>query len=1085
MKKVAMIGVGKLGQDCAEVMADAGYDVVGYDIEPRTPAFPMRGTIQEAVHDRDIIFIAAPTPHDPIYGGETPTSHLPNKDFDYTIVKNILTEVNRHVNKSQLVVLISTVLPGTVRSILEPCITNARFIYNPYLIAMGTIKWDMVNPEMVIIGTEDGSLTGDASELIDFYKVFMQNDPRYEVGTWDEAESIKIFYNTFISTKLALVNMIQDVAETNGNINVDVVTNALKKSTYRIMGPAYMTAAFGDAGACHPRDNIALRYLADRLDLGYDLFDAIMKAREVQAERMALRCLKNGRNITIVGKAYKPSVPYTNGSASMLVGYYIEKHGGNLNYYDPNTGDHDLREDWTQVYLIGYWEPYVENLQFKDPGAVVIDPWRRITSKQHTGEIIYYGDSRTKHRYEVPDSTISTMRNQLFEMFTDLAPHSEDIHLVDATINVDTTFVLRPTEDIVKELLAAKESGKSKFLFFACTEAFMPHVLSKIQRLASILDGVIDERDFIFLTTVPDAEKIYHDLREKNVWNKLITIWACNFFNYITTTYARGFEYIGSYDVRFRSKIFTCFNKLNREHRMALVDRMLASNLVVQSYYSFEGDTGFVDYIPSISEEKYPFLVSNKDLFPIRLNITEERSNPVNIETDDLIYYKDSYFSVVTETLFYSKNLLGQHHRPFVEDSMFLTEKTYRCFAMLHPFILMARPHSLKELRRQGYKTFSPFINESYDSIEDDHLRFEAIVKEIQRLSNLTGADWQVWQQNIRDIVHYNHEHFHNNRNFVFTDNYMEMFLSDNRTKPLVSTPVLTPPTPPVQKLELPVEPLNFRMVDFPMVNESIPEVSETSVEIDHESLEPFNIADSSVDNESMDNDSVTLDSIDYVSKLRKSITNASSLDWRNKTVKINNLKVSFPNHVDGGGYELIDEVISLIERTGKDKYAYALDWCSGYGPWGFSILTSNKADKVMFNDIYSVAIETVTNNADALGLSNRIKTIVGSTMSDLPNTEKFDLVVANPPHSSSDVHVTDLNTKRIIVDIDFAAQKDFYTNIRKYLTDDADIYISAGSGDDDSPFVIWAMEGGLQFMGFCPSVVLHSGGYYHFKVQN
>lgn len=395
MKKVAMIGVGKLGQDCAEVMFDAGYDVVGYDIINRTPSFPMRSTIKDAVQDRDLIFIAAPTPHDPIYGGETPTSHLPNKDFDYTIVTQILTEVNKHVNKSQLVVLISTVLPGTVRSILEPCITNARFIYNPYLIAMGTVKWDMVNPEMVIIGTEDGSLTGDASELIDFYKVFMQNDPRYEVGTWDEAESIKIFYNTFISTKVALVNMIQDIAETNGNINVDVVTTALAKSTHRIMGPAYMKAGMGDGGACHPRDNIALRYLADRLDLGYDLFDSIMTAREIQAERMALRCLKNGKNITIIGKAYKPNVPYLNGSASMLVGHYIEKHGGNLNYYDIHTGDTDLKEKWTDVYLIGYWDNYVEALQFPYH-STVIDPWRMITNTQHHGVIIHYGNTRKK-----------------------------------------------------------------------------------------------------------------------------------------------------------------------------------------------------------------------------------------------------------------------------------------------------------------------------------------------------------------------------------------------------------------------------------------------------------------------------------------------------------------------------------------------------------------------------------------------------------------------------------------------------------------------------------------------------------------
>lgn len=392
MKKVAMIGVGKLGEPCASVMSQH-YDVVGYDLEERSPVFPMKSTIEEAVKDRDLIFIAAPTPHESTYGGEEPTSHLSPKDFDYSTTIGILKEVNKHVNKNQLVILISTVLPGTVRNTLHKYITNARFIYNPYLIAMGTVAWDFVNPEMLIIGTEDGSITGDAKELIDFYKPMMKNDPRYEVGTWDEAESIKIFYNTFISTKLALVNMIQDVAEINSNIDVDVVTTALAKSTHRITGPAYMTAGMGDAGACHPRDNIALRFLAERLDLGYDLFDAIMTAREVQAKNLAKKCLEYGKNITIVGKAYKPKVPYTNGSYSLLVGYYIEELGGKINYYDIHTKDLDLKPNWTDVYMIGYWENYVENIKFPI-NTTVVDPWRKFKSDIHQGKIIHYGNTR-------------------------------------------------------------------------------------------------------------------------------------------------------------------------------------------------------------------------------------------------------------------------------------------------------------------------------------------------------------------------------------------------------------------------------------------------------------------------------------------------------------------------------------------------------------------------------------------------------------------------------------------------------------------------------------------------------------------
>ena len=396
--KVAMIGCGKLGQDCAEVMAQQ-YMVEGYDVEPRQPEnFAMKESIAEAVKDKDIVFIAAPTPHDPRYDGSTPTAHLEPKDFDYTIVKNILQEVNKVVNKKQLVVLISTVLPGTTRRELEPLITNARFVYNPYLIAMGSVKWDMVNPEMIMIGTEDGSKTGDAKELIDFYKPMMQNNPRYVVGTWDECESIKIFYNTFISAKIGLVNMIQDVAEKQGNINVDVVTSALAHSDMRIMGPKYMTAGMGDGGACHPRDNIALRWMADHLGLGYDLFDAIMGAREVQAENLAKKLMSYNLPIVIVGKAYKPHVPYTNGSYSLLIGHYIEKAGRTLYYKDEHTGDAPPKDLGKAVYLLAH-NPKVtygtdDTSKYDFPeGSIIVDPWRQCPQLEGC-TVVEYGNTR-------------------------------------------------------------------------------------------------------------------------------------------------------------------------------------------------------------------------------------------------------------------------------------------------------------------------------------------------------------------------------------------------------------------------------------------------------------------------------------------------------------------------------------------------------------------------------------------------------------------------------------------------------------------------------------------------------------------
>jgi UDPglucose 6-dehydrogenase len=402
--KVAMIGVGKLGQACAEVMGET-YPVVGYDVLPRNPKnFNIVETVKEAVEFGDIIFIAAPTPHDPEYDGRKPTHHLPNKDFDYTIVKGILEDVNQYANRTKLVVLISTVLPGTVRRELEPVITNARFVYNPYLIAMGTVGWDFSNPEMVIIGTEDGFETGDAKELIQFYRPMMNNEPRYVVGTWDECECIKIFYNTFISAKLSLVNMIQDVAERQGNINVDVVTDALKNSNQRIMGPRYMKAGMGDGGACHPRDNIALRWMSENLNLGYDLFDAIMEAREIQAKNLAKKLLEPGLPVVIIGKAYKPHVHYEDGSYSILIGNYVESLGGVVYYDDEYTGDKPPENLGPASYLLAH-DPETTFLGCLDPdpdkqeksifpeGSVVIDPWRKCPNISGC-TVVHYGNTR-------------------------------------------------------------------------------------------------------------------------------------------------------------------------------------------------------------------------------------------------------------------------------------------------------------------------------------------------------------------------------------------------------------------------------------------------------------------------------------------------------------------------------------------------------------------------------------------------------------------------------------------------------------------------------------------------------------------
>ena len=408
---VGFIGLGKLGLDCAEVMAEH-YTVRGYDLEPRVSESVRVCDIDEVVQQSDWIFIAVPTPHAEGYDGSVPSSHMPPRDFGRDAVMDAIEQINRHATAPKKVVLISTVLPGTTRRYFVPALeARHEFLYNPYLIAMGSVKWDMVNPEMIMIGTEDGSWTGIALELVEVYRPLMQNDPRIEIGTWDECEAIKIFYNTFISAKIGLANMIQDFAMKIGHINVDVVTDALAQSTMRIMGPKYMTAGMGDAGACHPRDNIALRWLAEEYKVGYDLFDTIMLARERQAKNLAdflvIQAQKYNLPIVIHGKAYKPDVPYCIGSYSTLVGHYVQQAGHRINYVDPLADDTtDVSVDWNKPAVIllahnkhvtyGYTgQTQTETNYFEFlAGSVVVDPWRQFNKSTPDLTVIHYGDTR-------------------------------------------------------------------------------------------------------------------------------------------------------------------------------------------------------------------------------------------------------------------------------------------------------------------------------------------------------------------------------------------------------------------------------------------------------------------------------------------------------------------------------------------------------------------------------------------------------------------------------------------------------------------------------------------------------------------
>lgn len=353
-----------------------------------------------------------------------------------------------------------------------------------------------------------------------------------------------------------------------------------------------------------------------------------------------------------------------------------------------------------------------------------------------------------------------------YRSFPELQQYRDKIHLVFASTHSDHAIVDRCTQDVIREVREARKNGKSKIIFFNSSETFVPNLLFKSQRIAEVLKE-IDRKDLFFSVGAPNGQEFYDSWCEQHGFENRFNILSSYHFEFSIHKFA--YEMQGTqdipYEVRPKEKLFVCFNKLHRAHRVRLLAQAVRNNWLKKSYYSFEGARP--DWIKEIhrfplSPDDLSVIYSIKELFPLRLpgGISAERPNPVNLLDEDLPYHQNSYFSLVTETIFgpYDSrdNLLTY------VNTLFLSEKVYKPFAFKHPFILLGWHGSLKELNKRGYRTFHPYIDESYDDEPDHDKRFNMIIKEIKRLESFTTEQWIEWQHNIKSIVEHNYKYLLN-----------------------------------------------------------------------------------------------------------------------------------------------------------------------------------------------------------------------------------------------------------------------------------------------------------------------------------
>ncbi len=263
--KIGFVGLGKLGLPVAVAMAQKGHDVIGFDLDPRRMSYNRKPGVEAGPHGIDdfndslakssirfgslealakharIVFIAVQTPHQPRFEGVT---HLPEDraDFDYSHLRGVIDSLARHVSRETIIAVISTVLPGTCRRELLPlCNEQMRLVYNPSFIAMGTTMADFLGPEIVLCGGDDQAAM---REVRRFYKTITPA-PFYPCS-FESAELVKVAYNTFIGQKIIFANTLMEMCHAIPGADVDVVTDAMKLSTRRLISGAYLSGGMGD-----------------------------------------------------------------------------------------------------------------------------------------------------------------------------------------------------------------------------------------------------------------------------------------------------------------------------------------------------------------------------------------------------------------------------------------------------------------------------------------------------------------------------------------------------------------------------------------------------------------------------------------------------------------------------------------------------------------------------------------------------------------------------------------------------------------------------------------------------------------------
>lgn len=283
--KIGILGSGYVGEATGKLMNSLGNEVLFYDIEIKPhlkKEFEFSNDMKTLVSDSELIFICVPTPQDK------------NGEIDLSIIKSVCLELSdnfKNLGKNVPVVIKSTVVPGTTKSILKPILDNSGFDVsvgsNPEFITESHTSWskdnnmqrDWTNEDKIVIGSEDENIKSILN------KVYSEFENKIINTDTETSEMIKYASNYCLASKISFFNEIFEICKKlkiDNKIVVDALIADPRIGEYgSVNGKAY-------GGKCLPKDTKALQYfLRDKLAI--PMLDATLKTNSDMSDKYGVR----------------------------------------------------------------------------------------------------------------------------------------------------------------------------------------------------------------------------------------------------------------------------------------------------------------------------------------------------------------------------------------------------------------------------------------------------------------------------------------------------------------------------------------------------------------------------------------------------------------------------------------------------------------------------------------------------------------------------------------------------------------------------------------------------------------------------